>query len=209
MSKKSSKRPQLSAKDASLWNQVAENLDQVYGAKARNKLAKPVQAKTPPKTDKARTPSAPAPLLTPDMAERLFTGTPAKANQKPVPRPMVPIEKQVRRGLKRGKVGVDRQLDLHGLTQAQAHDRLVSFIAGAYRDGVKLVLVITGKGGNKDLRQASESSGVLRQLFPKWMAERQIRDFIIGFEPAHIHHGGAGAFYVRIKNATKLKSVKR
>ena len=48
------------------------------------------------------------------------------------------------------------RLDLHGMTQDQAHTALVSFMADAQADGKRCVIVITGRG------RISEGGGVLR-----------------------------------------------
>ena len=41
---------------------------------------------------------------------------------------------------------IDARIDLHGMTQAAAHGRLIDFLRGAQASGARLVLVITGKG---------------------------------------------------------------
>ena len=46
----------------------------------------------------------------------------------------------------RGKEEIDARLDLHGLTQAQAHSALLHFMHNAHARDARLVLVITGKG---------------------------------------------------------------
>jgi DNA-nicking Smr family endonuclease len=59
------------------------------------------------------------------------------------------------------------------------------------------VLVITGKGkrGEGDERER----GVLRRQVPHWLAQPEFRDLVIGFEDAHVAHGGEGALYVRVR----------
>jgi DNA-nicking Smr family endonuclease len=58
----------------------------------------------------------------------------------------------------------------------------------------RLVLVITGKGG----RGAGER-GVLKRQVPQWLSLPEFRTLVIGFEEAHITHGGEGALYVRVR----------
>ena len=57
------------------------------------------------------------------------------------------------------------------------------------------MLVITGKG------TAGGERGVLRRQVPQWLSLPEFRTFVIGFEEAHIGHGGEGALYVRIRRA--------
>jgi DNA-nicking Smr family endonuclease len=57
-----------------------------------------------------------------------------------------------------------------------------------------LVLVITGKGRGGEV-------GVLRRQVPQWLSLPEFRSFVIGFEDAHIAHGGEGAIYVRVRRS--------
>ena len=63
--------------------------------------------------------------------------------------------------LRRGSYPIDARLDLHGMTQAEAHSRLAAFLAGAQARGNRCVLVITGRG----LRHG----GTLRAMTPRWL----------------------------------------
>ena len=38
---------------------------------------------------------------------------------------------------------------------------------------------------------------------PHWLKLQEFRDYVIGFEPAHVGHGGEGALYVRIRRPGK------
>ena len=59
------------------------------------------------------------------------------------------------------------------------------------------VLIITGKG-----KMGAESErGVLRRQVPHWLNQPEFRALVVGFEEAHIGHGGEGALYVRIRRA--------
>jgi DNA-nicking Smr family endonuclease len=95
----------------------------------------------------------------------------------------------------RGRTAIDARIDLHGMTQAEAHMRLVRFLRRAQSDGAKFVLVITGKGA----RSRDPDRGVLRRQVPLWLQLPDLRDAVVGFEEAHIAHGGEGALYVRLR----------
>jgi DNA-nicking Smr family endonuclease len=97
----------------------------------------------------------------------------------------------------RGKEAIGGRLDLHGYTQAQAHSALLHFLSNAHARDVRLVLVITGKG-SKTLGRGGEM-GVLRRQVPQWLGLPEFRSFVIGFEDAHVAHGGEGALYVRVR----------
>jgi DNA-nicking Smr family endonuclease len=109
----------------------------------------------------------------------------------------VPLDRRLKQRLARGRVEIDARMDLHGLTQAQAHDALAAFLRNAAAQGAGVVLVITGKGGVAD----SSERGVLRRQVPHWLKSKALRGFVVSFAPAHIAHGGDGALYVRIRKA--------
>jgi len=92
----------------------------------------------------------------------------------------------------RGKEKIDARLDLHGLTQSEAHGDLLRFLRNAHARDARLVLVITGKGRGPE-------PGVLRCQVPQWLGLPEFRALVIGFEDAHATHGGEGALYVRVR----------
>lgn len=93
--------------------------------------------------------------------------------------------------LKRGRVAIERILDLHGHTQERAHRDLVRFLAMAQAEGRRCVLIVTGKG--------QPGGGILKHMVPRWLNEGGNRDRVVAYAPAQRHHGGAGALYVLIR----------
>lgn len=93
--------------------------------------------------------------------------------------------------LRRGLYPIGARLDLHGLTQAEAHDRLVAFLAGAQGRGSRCVLVITGRG--------VRHGGTLRAMTPRWLDEPPNRQRVLAYAPAQLNHGGDGALYVLLR----------
>jgi DNA-nicking Smr family endonuclease len=93
--------------------------------------------------------------------------------------------------LKRGQITIEQTLDLHGRTQADAHDALGRFLTAAQAAGCRCVLVVTGKG--------LVGGGTLRHMVPRWLNEGAIRERIVAFSPAQARHGGAGALYVLLR----------
>ena len=107
----------------------------------------------------------------------------------------------MKRSVARGKDTIDARLDLHGLTQHEAHDTLLRFLRSASARDARLVLVITGKGklsGKRDVGGDRER-GVLRRQVPQWLSLPEFRAYVVGFEDAAIAHGGEGALYVRVR----------
>lgn len=120
------------------------------------------------------------------------------ASAPPAPPPLAPLGRRERSQLSRGRKDIDARLDLHGMTQTRAHRVLLNFLHDASEHGMTFVLVITGKGRTGG---ADSERGVLRRQVPHWLGLPEFRSMVVGFEEAHIGHGGAGALYVRIRRA--------
>jgi DNA-nicking Smr family endonuclease len=107
------------------------------------------------------------------------------------------LDLPTRKKLAKGRLPIEGTVDLHGLTQSEAHALLLSFLHRAYADGRRHVLVITGKG------ESFRSDGVLRRAVPAWFATPPFRALVSGQEAAGRRHGGAGAIYVRLRRREK------
>lgn len=111
--------------------------------------------------------------------------------------------------LRRGALEPEARLDLHGLTEAIAHSTLTAFLRTAHARGLRLVLIVTGKGAKSgdhdkpfDLELHSRSRGVLNTMTPRWLMEPGIAPLIADMRPAHRRHGGSGALYVYLRKRT-------
>ncbi len=135
-----------------------------------------------------------APAASPPLTRS--KSAPVSATPPPTPRPKAPalqkLDRRTRQRVARGRELIDARFDLHGLTQAEAHAALSRFLHAASARGARLVLIITGKGSRG-------SEGVLKRQVPHWLALPEFRDRVIGFEEAHVAHGGEGALYVRLR----------
>jgi DNA-nicking Smr family endonuclease len=174
----------LSEEERALWESVAK---QVKPLRKRHRVK-------PPAASVATEPSAaPKPASSPRHAAPPRIVIPPK----PEPPPLAPIGRRERSHLSRGRKEIDARLDLHGMTQTRAHRALFGFLQRAHHDGLTFVLVITGKG-----KVGAESErGVLRRQVPQWLGLPEFRSLVVGFEEAHIGHGGEGALYVRVRRA--------
>ncbi len=102
--------------------------------------------------------------------------------------------------MKRGKLVPEARIDLHGMTMAEAHPELLAFILGSQSVGRRLVLVITGKGKDRDTGGPIPARhGVLRHQVPQWLALPPLSQAVLQVTPAHIKHGGHGAYYVYLR----------
>lgn len=188
----SPRRRALSEEERELWDSVARQVKPLRkhraaktATKAATKAAVAVRADPQP---------APPPIR-PVPSPRPIAAAPAPRVAKPSLPPLAPLGKRERTKLSRGRSEIEARLDLHGMTQSRAHRALTGFLHRAHHDGLTFVLVITGKG------RSGGDSGVLRRQVPEWLSLPEFRAFVVGFEEAHIGHGGEGALYVRIRRA--------
>jgi len=167
----------LSEEERALWEAVAK---QTKPLRKKPRIAKPQLA----------SPDTPAVAMTatsqkPHPVAKKSQGS--KTYAPPAAPPLAPLGRRERWRLSRGRMQIDARLDLHGMTLTRAH-----------RDGLTFVLVITGKGRATG---AESGRGVLRREVPQWLGLPEFRSLVVGFEEAHIGHGGEGALYVRIRRS--------
>jgi DNA-nicking Smr family endonuclease len=177
-----SRRRQLTDEEMALWSGVARSIKPLRPAKAKPAIKPPVAAaetkRAPQRAAKLHQPPAPSPAGKPPQ--------------------LAPLDRREKKRVARGREAIDARIDLHGMTQSEAHDALVHFLRRAQTKGARLVLVVTGKG-SRTAHDSDRERGVLRRQVPLWLALPEFRPFIVGFDEAHLAHGGAGALYVRLR----------
>lgn len=100
----------------------------------------------------------------------------------------------------RGKLLPEARIDLHGMTLAEAHPELIRFVLNAQSGGLRLVLVITGKGKRgHDTGPIPQRMGALRHQVPHWLRMAPLGPAILQVTEAHLRHGGSGAYYVYLR----------
>lgn len=101
------------------------------------------------------------------------------------------IGAQVLRKLRRGHWGTQEELDLHGLTVAEARELLAEFLGMCVCRGLRCVRVIHGKGLGSRNREP-----VLKQKVAHWLMQQEE---ILAFCQARDADGGSGAMMVLLK----------
>jgi len=101
------------------------------------------------------------------------------------------VGKRTMRKLSRGSFSVQAEIDLHGMTVAEAKPRLSEFIANCARDGKLCVRVVHGKGLGSGNR-----GPVLKQKVNRWLRQW---DSVLAFVSTRQVHGGTGAVYVLLR----------
>jgi DNA-nicking Smr family endonuclease len=181
------RRP-ISEEERALWQMIAKTAKPLK--RRRKSEPKPAAVAAPAEKPAAKTlrekptpiPKAPAPVAPPPGRPHALAHGIA-----------VGIDKRQAERFRRGKTPIEGKIDLHGRTQAQAHDDLHDFVARAHAAGKRMVLVITGKG------ITGAKSGVLRENVPRWLNEPILRRHVLAFDYAEPQHGGEGALYVLLK----------
>ena len=195
--------PALGAEDRALWDALKQGVTPLKSPLQ----ALPGQIPTPP-TARAPTVAVKRPQekspATPDLvweAPGQFAATIRSM------RPQTRVPQDLRAGgsrgldranaerLRRGKMPIEGRLDLHGMTQDQAQDRLEGFIVNAAAAGKRHLLVITGKGASNGGR------GVLRTRVPEWLGNARLGGHVLAFSYAQKRDGEQGALYVLLRRA--------
>ena len=134
---------------------------------------------------------------------------PALTKHKPLSLPpSSPFDPRMSKKISRGRLEIDARLDLHGLRQQDAYIVLRRFLTRCQAEGLRHVLIITGKGGaSEDGADGdfwkSEERGVLRRLVPHWLSEPSFRLQVVSFTESALKHGGSGALYVTIRKGPR------
>lgn len=146
---------------------------------------RPLRARRPPVLPPAG--AAPEPKTDP------AGGQPRRPLQAPPLERMAGIDRANAERLKRGLHTIEAQLDLHGMSQAEAHRELAAFVRRSRAADRRCVLVITGRG------LGPNGSGILKSSVPRWLEEPELRSHILAIATAQPRHGGAGATYLLLR----------
>jgi len=190
-------RRRLRPDEVELWRQIAATTDRLHPEIARGEDHPPRPKPKPHKTPQPRFPD-----FSVGQANRQATVThdlkPALADQlRGAP---VNMDSKAFARMKRGKLVPEGRIDLHGMTMDRAHPALIAFILRAQASGKRLVLVITGKGRDRDEGgPIPVPRGILKHQVPSWLSSPPLAQAVLQITEAHISHGGAGAYYVYLR----------
>ncbi|PIE11097.1 MAG: DNA mismatch repair protein MutS [Rhodobacterales bacterium] len=110
------------------------------------------------------------------------------------------MDRKTHSRMTRGKLAPEARIDLHGMTLAEAHPELIRFVLTSHTRGMRLILVITGKGKHRDDGGPIPTRlGVLRHQVPVWLRQAPLGPLVLQVTEAAQKHGGHGAYYVYLK----------
>lgn len=151
-----------------------------------------------------------APAATPKtpMRQRSEAHNERKRPHAPTPVAQSGLAGRTAERLRRGLLEPEARLDLHGMTEEAAHSALIRFVESAQARGLRLVLVVTGKGStptldNEPFDLARRPRGVLNAMVPRWLKEPALAKRIAEIRAAHRRHGGSGALYVYLRKKAR------
>jgi len=183
-------RRTLSPEDRKHWDAVRATATPLHRA---SEAGHPDDAT--PRQSPAPEPQMPAARAGPATGPRADPQPPG-----PAPACVPTMDRRRRDKLRRGRMVPEARLDLHGMTAERAHAALTRFITTAHADGLRLVLVITGKGRPPDTPEpGARGTGVLRHSVPHWLAAPPLTRKVLDVVEAHRRHGGGGALYVYLR----------
>lgn len=98
------------------------------------------------------------------------------------------------RQIRQGRLAPDIAIDLHGHSLSAAHARLDQALASARAQGMRVLLIVTGKPRGRETGR-----GAIRAEIGHWLQASPHADAIASVRTAHPRHGGDGALYVILR----------
>ncbi|MEC7299840.1 MAG: Smr/MutS family protein [Pseudomonadota bacterium] len=191
----------LRPEELDLWRKVAGTAERMHRPKLK---PDPEARKTPAKPD-VKSGSAPRdPLPAFRLGQKGQGAAPGHDLMGSVAdrlhKAPVHMDRKTHTRMKRGKLSPEARIDLHGMTMDRAHPALTGFIMRSASEGRRLVLVITGKGKDRDEDgPIPVRRGILRHNVPHWLSVPPLSGLVLQITPAHQSHGGGGAYYVYLR----------
>ena len=100
-----------------------------------------------------------------------------------------------------------KSFDLHGFTLEEANFKIKELIKNSYTDGIRKLIIVTGKGlhsNNEKDPYVSKKLGILKYSVPEFIRNsKELMKLIYEIKDASVEDGGSGAFYIFLKKSTK------
>ena len=110
---------------------------------------------------------------------------------------------EINRDLKRGKIKIDRRVDLHGYSLLDACEKFKNEIIKNYNSNKRCLLIITGKGNHVANQKKDQDPklfhGKIKNSIISWINQEDLKNYILTYQVAGIEHGGDGAIFVYLR----------
>lgn len=100
--------------------------------------------------------------------------------------------------LRGGQYSPESYIDLHGQNAEQAYASLLEFIRHSYNQGLRSLIVVTGRGKN-----SPGGFSILRQHMQDWLTKDPLKRVVLAFCTAQPKDGGGGALYIMLRKHKK------
>mgnify|MGYP001379428095 CR=1 FL=1 len=111
-----------------------------------------------------------------------------------------------KRNIRRERI---KKIDFHGYTIEEANKSVEKFIQKCFDESITKIIVITGKGlrsKNVENPYLSKDLSILKYSVPEFIeSNASLTKMIIEITDAKIEDGGSGAFYIYLKNKSKIR----
>lgn len=174
-------RRHLSTDEQALWSALARTVRPLR-PQNRAPVALPVAMIDPP-------------------AQKRVVPPPARPTPPPVPTrtPAAVLDTGWEKRIRNGAVIPEMSIDLHGHSLSAAHARLHQALGAALAQGVRVILVVTGKPPKGALSDSAARRGAIRAEIGHWLETSAHADRIASVRVAHPRHGGDGALYLILR----------
>ncbi len=114
---------------------------------------------------------------------------------------------EINKQLKKGKIKIDRRVDLHGYSLIKAKEKLESEIIKCHSRNMRCILFVTGKGAVPKKEALDEYDEVPPKLFygkiknniALWLREEKLSKYVLTYQNANHEQGGDGAIFVYLR----------
>jgi len=101
------------------------------------------------------------------------------------------------------KIIKTKSFDFHGFSLNEANQTINNLIKDSYKNGVRKLVIVTGKGIHSDNEKnpySSKDLGILKYSMPEYIRNNsELMKLINEIKDADIEDGGSGAFYIFLK----------
>lgn len=115
---------------------------------------------------------------------------------------VVGLDPMIMNKLREGSLSPEAHFDLHGLNVQQAFESMRGFVRGCWYRGLRVVLLVPGRG-----RNSPDGVGVLRGKVQSWLTQDPFKRVVLAFCTAQPHDGGPGSIYVLLRKYKKKGRV--
>ena len=115
---------------------------------------------------------------------------------------VVGLDPMIMNKLREGSLSPEAHLDLHGLNVQCAFEALRGFLRGSWYRGLRVILLVPGRG-----RNSPDGIGILRSKVQSWLTQDPFKRVVLAFCTAQPYDGGPGSVYVLLRKYRKKGRV--